>query len=275
MTGDPLSGGRIDLVTNEVGMAFGRPFCRDGSGVIYFMSNRGSIYKMAPGSLPERISDPIDQLLLTINFDQYLVCSAWDERSYGAHFWISPVIQGPTSHYFFDAHSGAWWQDQYQNSHNPFAALEWEDGDPNQRYVLIGGNDGYIRRLDVLAGDDDGVGITSNCLFGPIKDKNGAGMYVSDVQCDLDTASVGPVVGGPVINWSLLTGSNAQAAINGQVNGSGSFSAGRNRSQALRTFGHALFLNLVGLGVPGASWSLEYIRARLAIPEGKARERIF
>lgn len=269
MTGDPLSGGRIDLVTNEIGMAFGRPFCRDGSGVIYFMSNRGSIYRFAPGGLPEQISDPINQLVLGIDFDKNIVCSAWDERSYGAHFWISPVAAGPALHYFFDAHSGAFWQDQYQNTHNPFAAVSWEDGDPNQRFILIGCNDGVIRKLDINAKDDDGIAIQSSCAFGPIKDKDGQKLYISDLQCDLDLTS-------DAVTWKILSSRDAQSALSaGQVLGSGTFFAGRSRSQAVRAAGHAHYITLGSLGVPSSSFALEYLRCRLAVPQGKAPQRIW
>ena len=61
MRGDPMDGGQIDLLTDSVGMAWGRPWCRDPYGVIYFFGSRGGVYQLDPsGRAPTRISQAID-----------------------------------------------------------------------------------------------------------------------------------------------------------------------------------------------------------------------
>src|SRR5581483_8833081 len=50
MTGDPMAGGRIDLVSDGTGMAWGNAWCKAPDGTVYFMGSRGRVYQMAPGS---------------------------------------------------------------------------------------------------------------------------------------------------------------------------------------------------------------------------------
>ena len=57
MTGDPMSGGQLDLVTEQTGMGWGRPYTKDPNGILYFYGSRGSVYRWVPGQpVPERIS---------------------------------------------------------------------------------------------------------------------------------------------------------------------------------------------------------------------------
>ena len=271
LTGDPAAGGRIDLVSDSVGMAFGRPWCRDGSGVVYFLSSRGSVYRYVPGGLPERISDPVAELLLTANLGTNLCRMAWDERQRGFHVWFTPTQGTAVSlHYFYDAVNGAWWQDQYANaSHNPLAVCQFQADDPTQRQVLLGGRDGFIRFLDPTAADDDGTAINS-FVFLPVDGPGDqSALTVADLQCDLDSSS-------GTINYAVQGASKAQDALNTPtVTQTGSFSQGRNRSQPVRVFGQACWVKLASLNQAGNTWALEWLAVRLRVAKGSARQRIF
>jgi hypothetical protein len=274
ITGDPMSGGRIDLVTDQVGMAWGQPWCRDGMGVIYFVSSNGTVYSMVPGGLPTRISDPISELLVAFTGDNTIVRLCWDERNYG--FWLVYCIlrgyPGPstTASYFYDTRNQAWWQDQIAINCLPGAMRTLSGDDPTSRAVYIVGQDGFVRFVNQLAVDDDGNIITSFVLYGPIQDPAGQNLTIADIQCDLDSASSG-------VTYHVITGNSAQNAYsNYQGNAfsfSGTFSAGRNRSQPVRSSGHAQYIEIIS--TTDTRWEIEYLRARVRQPEGKARQRIF
>src|SRR4030095_9145280 len=80
MNGDPLGGGQIDLVTDAIGVAWGKAWCKDPYGAIYFMSNRTGIYRMVPGQQPLRISQQIEQYLLDLDMGTNVVTLIWDDR---------------------------------------------------------------------------------------------------------------------------------------------------------------------------------------------------
>ncbi len=94
MSGDPMDSGAIDLISDTVGMAFGRPYCMDGQGNIYFFSNRGGVYTLAGGGgKPTPISlDLIGPEIDKINLNTTSVRMVWDEESFGFHLFLTPYV---------------------------------------------------------------------------------------------------------------------------------------------------------------------------------------
>ena len=82
MNGDPMAGGRIDLVTDTIGMAWGRPYCKDPTGAIWFFGSRGGVYRMALGSQPERVRQAIEERLAEVNVATTIVRMVWDDLFY-------------------------------------------------------------------------------------------------------------------------------------------------------------------------------------------------
>ncbi len=222
---DPMAGGRFDLVTTQVGIAYGKAWCRDASGTLFFMSSRGSLYKYAPGALPERVSQPITELIEgTIDFSNTLVSLAWNEREHGFYVFISPTAGGVTYNFFYDAFLQGWWKDVYATSTmQPFVINELLGFTAAERVVLLGSQDGYVRYIDPSANTDDGVAIASEVYVGPIKGKDGQPGIITDLQCVLG-ASSGNVA------WRLYAGDSAQTALSTSTDSTGTFVAGRNRS---------------------------------------------
>jgi hypothetical protein len=270
MTGDPMAGGRIDLVSDGIGMAYGQPYCRDGSGILYFLSSKASIYRFAPGSLPELISDPIsDDLVTGINFSNAIVRMAWDERQQMFYVFISPLAGGATLNFCYSIEHKAWWPFSFSTTqHQPFAVHALQGFTAADKCILLGGQDGYIRFLDPTAQDDDGTQINSYVFLGPLKGKNGQPAYVTDLQCVLGTTSGN-------VGWSLYGAESAQRALTHASGWSGTFVAGRSRSQSVRAFAHDHYIKLASMLTDGVNrtWQLEDLRVRVKVPEGKTRQR--
>jgi hypothetical protein len=102
--------------------------------------------------------------------------------------------------------------------------------------------------------------------MGPIKDKLGSGMTLADLQCALAS-------GSGDVDYSIHAGETAQAALVAAARASGTFTAGRNRSKAVRVFGHSLFVKLSSSSL--TRWALEYTRIRVRESEGRLRQRAF
>lgn len=269
MTGDPQAGGRIDLVSDTIGMAFGRPWCRDPSGIIYFFGSRGGVYRMAPGTLPERLTrDRIEERLANVNLATSLVRMVWNDREQGCHLFITPLAGGSTTHYFYDVRQDAWWPDVFANDdHNPLAVHVFDGSDPNDRALLLGGQDGFIRKWDLAAKGDDGTAIESSVYVGPLMLKDGSRMVMTELQGTLDADS-------DDVTYGVYGGNAAQEAFD-SANAivSGTWSASRNLSQRQRAQGHALFIKLSASTLDEA-WALEWIKTHL-YSTSRQRQRWF
>ena len=65
------------------------------------------------------------------------------------------------THWFFGVEGQGFWKDTHTDDHSPTAVLNFQTEIMEQRHMLIGGRDGYVRRYDRLSDDDDGESITS------------------------------------------------------------------------------------------------------------------
>lgn len=95
IAGDPqASSGRIDLISDTIGMAFGRPWCRDSAGNVYFFSSLGHVYVIPGGTgRPQPLTNnSIAPLLIDTNLNTVLVRMVWDEVQQGLYLFITPFV---------------------------------------------------------------------------------------------------------------------------------------------------------------------------------------
>lgn len=95
MSGDPQAGGRLDLLSDKVGISFGRPWCRDDEGNLYFFSTRAHLYKMpvGGGALQDLTQDSVAPLKETTNLNYRLPRLVWDREQGGIHLFLTPIAQ--------------------------------------------------------------------------------------------------------------------------------------------------------------------------------------
>lgn len=91
------SSGELRQVSDTVGMAFGRAWCRDPEGRVYFLSSQGGIYSMVPGQLPVEISGEIRRRLEQIDLEYFTVRLAWNQSDNGLHVFFVPVDVVPSA----------------------------------------------------------------------------------------------------------------------------------------------------------------------------------
>jgi hypothetical protein len=162
LVGDPAAGGRLELVSDITGMAFGRPWCKDPNGVLYFVGSRGGMFRWLPGAKPERISaTKIERQLQDIDFASYYVRLVWNYQDDGIHIFQCPFEDGGTqvSHWFWEQGSDAFTKDLFGTSSvtniQPCSVMVVDGDDVDDRVLLIGGEDGQVRRWDPDARSDD------------------------------------------------------------------------------------------------------------------------
>lgn len=269
LTGDPLLGGQIDLVTDVTGMAFGRPWCKDPRGNIFFFGSRGGVYVMPPtGGAPEKITESsIDRRMSDVDLGTYRIELVWNERQEGLHVLQTPYGSGGSAvrHWFWDRKRNAWWEDEFGDTTvQPTAALVIDGDTVDDRVMLVGGEDGAIRQFDESATDDDGFGIEARVLFGPIVPKQGEGKEVrfSHLAVTLASEQDGAIV---------QTYISDTADDKGTAFSQDDMSPGRNPYLTRKVKGGYYWVQLLNAN-PHERWAFEGMSVR-AYPAGRRRDR--
>lgn len=262
MRGDPRAGGEIVMRTNAIGMAWGQAWCQDPMGTIYFLSNRTGAYRYIPGQQPERITGPIENLLQTIDTGTYGVRLAWEDRFQAVVMFVTPLVApGPTTHYAFEPRTGAWWPMKFKDSGmDPLCCCVSDGNDPNDRLLLLGCQDGYVRVLDPDAEDDDGQPIESEVWIGPLLTSYYDEVFVQELQGVL-------AEGSGTVTWAVHIGRTAEEALNSVAVKTGTWHELRNLTKGVNRAAHALYVKLTSSEV----WALETIRLKLQ-PRATASE---
>lgn len=263
MRGDPADGGHVDLISDITGIAFGKAWCRDPYGNVYFFGSRPGVWRMAGANQPERISQKIEPLLASIDTGRNIIRLIWNDAQQAVHLFITPDdAPAAATHYVWEYRSNSWWQDTFGNNDlNPLCCVEYDGNLANDRAVLIGCWDGYVRFLNPNAVDDDGTAISSSVLLGPILTQEMDEMLLKDLQWILAENSGD-------ITWSVLSGRTAEEALAAAARASGTASAGRNLNQPIRVADHAIYVKITAT----TRWAMESLRTRFA-GRGKVRRR--
>lgn len=188
LVGDPAAGGRFELVSDVTGMSFGRPWCKDPTGVLYFFGSQGGIYSWVPGSRPERLSlNRIERTLQDIDLSTSYMSLVYNYKDEGIHILQMPFGSGGTllTHWFLELKTESFVEDVFGSSAStnvqPTAAIIVDGDDFDDRMVLFGCEDGYVRKWDRTAYNDDTRtnGTTPNAIdalvtIGPLQGADGS-----------------------------------------------------------------------------------------------------
>lgn len=255
MTGDPAAGGRLDTISDTIGVAWGRPFCKDPAGQLYFFSSQGGVYLMAPGAYPIQLSQKIKKRLQQVDVQNSHIRLAWDLDRQGMAVFITPDNGDETTNYFWEERTGAWQPDFYaERGFNP-RSVHVLDGDiAGDRTVLLGCTDGYMRALDNSATDDDGEDIDSYVVIGPMMTKELSIITIKSLQATLGANS------GDV-RFDIYAGTSAEAAFASSpiLSHGGTWKAGRNNVSPISLSAHAFYIKISS----SDPWSMEVIQAAI------------
>ena len=264
LQGDPMAGGVRSRVSDTIGVAFGNPWCKDPFGTVYFLSNLMGIYSWVPGQQPQRISQPIEGLLSTINVDSVTCRMIWDDALQGLHVLVTyTAAEQATTHYFWEQRTGAWWQDTFTDTdHDPLCALSHQGNLASDRVALIGSWDGYVRAFSSTATTDDGENISSSVVIGPLMPGGFDDILLKEILPILSTSS------GDV-TYAVHVGQTAEAALASTAVQSGTWSAGRGYAMHARWSGWAIYIKITAT----TAWAMEGVRVKLRAL-GKVRSRM-
>lgn len=266
LRGDPQSDGQFDRVSDTIGMAFGDSWAKDPAGFVYFFGAQGGVFQMAPNGAFQRLSlYRIERQLQDVDLSAYDIRLAWNYQDEGLHVFQTKKGVDATlvAAWFWDKKNDCWSRDTWALSTVQPSCVFVHDGDaPGDRHVLIGCEDGYVRKLDREAQSDDGQVVGSAVTLGPFQLGGEYEMRISRLAAVLAET-------GEHVDFELSVSDNPETT--GTVVASGSFDPGRNPTVPCRARGSYVWVRLFNYAVE-SRWSLERLAAQMA-PSGRRRVR--
>lgn len=268
MRGDPAAGGLIDNISYQTGIAGPDAYAWDPEGNFYFFG-AGTLWKIGAGVLSiESISrGRLDQTFGNINYETHQVRLVWDTFTHGLHLYFTPISQPSTSpdHYYWDQQTDSFWRDNYPPTMGPTAVHVYDANDPDDRAILIGGFDSYIRYLDSGQSDDDGTAINSYAYFSPIV----AAGDLANIRL-IELTAILSADSDPA-KLSVYAGESAEQAVEATTpRFLRTLRAGRNVSLRQRINGNALVCKIENDSSTARKWALESLMGIIR-PSGKTR----
>lgn len=265
LTGDPRSDGRFDLISDETGVAWGRAWCKDPAGTIYFVGQQGGFYVMSSSGNPlkfsvESLSDRFRDLDTGLNKIQLV----WNDKEEGVHVFITPYSAGSTVHYFWDTRNNAWWPDSFGATDlDPMAVWVYDGDAAGDRVILLGGRDGKIRKWSESTKNDDGTAISSYVVI-PILGDLSSEFRLSNWRAVLASYS-------DTVTFETFGLEQADSQSPGSAVSTTTFTAGRNSNFRDKTRGNVVLAKISNSNSARA-WAMESLACDRE-PAGRARNR--
>jgi hypothetical protein len=260
--GDPsaLGGGQVDRVSESIGIRFGRAWATAPDSRLFFVGTDGDIWWMR--ILGDQITMPVsltggrlDTDLKAINPSAVRYHLEWDIRNRGLRVYVTPIQTVATTHYFWEEPADAWHPLQIPEAMGPISTFAYDGDLPQDRAILLGTRDGYIKRVDYRSATDDGTAISSHVVYPPVRlggQSNRVG--IRRWMPTLGSASHD-------VSFDVRTGNDPESALSASVSATGTWSSGRNSDTRTRAAGNTVSLKLYNTTVD-KRWSVDHIAAQ-------------
>jgi hypothetical protein len=159
MRGDPQRGGSLDALDKKTGIFGPRSWCFDNKRNMWFWGMNG-LYKMGPNWLVENVSDiSIPELVVDEGVDPstHRIEMEYDRKNHGIVITVTLLADGTNSNYFIsltETTTGIF-PETYPLQCGPYSLFFYDATDKDYQDLLVGCKDGYVRKFDPTAKDDD------------------------------------------------------------------------------------------------------------------------
>lgn len=184
MQGNPCAGGRLTLLRTS-GLLASRAWCWDNDGNMYILCEEG-LLRIAKGfaDMDNITKESYPDFINDIAYDPSIhrMTMAYDPKGKGIIISRVLITDGTNSCWFYDMRTGGLFPEQYPEEGSFFSLWNFEADDPTDRGLLIGSQDGFIRKWDRTSKSDDAgaageEAINSYIGFGPMPTANGVRRY--------------------------------------------------------------------------------------------------
>ena len=275
LTGDPAEGGSINELDLTTGMYGANSWCWDGEGSLYFWGTNG-IYKTSIPGKPTCISEI--RLPSLINDEAaspstHRVTMAYDRIRSGILICITKLSNGSNSNYWLDLRTNGFFPEVYPDECGVYSSFYYAASDTTYRDLLLGCKDGYIRKFDSTAKDDDkgdtDQAIDSYMKLGPLPMSSDP--FLTGKLERLSIISAGGATGGGQsdsddLTYKVFVSDCAEEIIeklsaDDSPNISGTIAApGRRKGSAIRQKVRGTYMGLkIGNSTASETWALEQL----------------
>lgn len=169
MHGDPRAGGRIDSLARGGGIIGPWAYAHDPEGNLYYLGRTSLMVIAAGGGVPQNISrGRLARFLSRIDFSVYRVHMAWSVPNNGLWIFFTPASSAATTHLYWDRTTDSFYPQQLPAAHGPTCVRSLIGEVYEDRQLLLGCFDGFVRTFQPNWTTDDGTAINSYAKFGPI-----------------------------------------------------------------------------------------------------------
>lgn len=166
LDGDPAFGGTLDEKADYTGIYGARSWCKDAQYNLYFFGSNG-IYIMSGGrSMPKNISDlhlPNLYSDWSPNQSTKRIVLTYDPDRNGVLTSITTLADGTNLNYFYDLKTEGFYPETYPTACGIFSSYYYEATNSTYKGLLLGTNDGYLRKFLNSAKNDD-VGASDTAI---------------------------------------------------------------------------------------------------------------
>ena len=158
--GDPAAGGSRDALSETIGIYGANSWCLDKERNLYFWGT-GGLYKMERDmgpitniseiSLPELIGDE------DADPTTHRITLAYDRKRFGIVVCVTKLSDGTNSNYWISLGTKTMglFPESFPEECGVYSLFYYDANDKSYRDLLVGCRDGYIRKFDTAAKDDD------------------------------------------------------------------------------------------------------------------------
>jgi len=255
LRGDPAYGGSLDVLSHTIGIIGRDAWCNGPSGEIIFLSLDG-LYILPPGGdmFPISISrEVLPQEFLNLNPDTLDASLEYDVQGRGVHIYLTSDASAGRSHWWFNWETKTFWPWLLDENYEPTATCTLQATVIEDSGVILGGRDGYLRRLSELSERDCGTAFSSYVLIGPV------GLAQDGYTGTIVSMEAVIAEESGDVTWAVRPALTFEAAATADASVTGTWVAGLNAPVYAPGRGQAMTLKITG--GTGRRWALENIVA--------------
>lgn len=270
MRADPAKGGFFTTLSDTTGIFSDTSYCWDDKGNLYFVGNDG-IYALSANAIieglpPENLTkDRVPKLISNLGLNRRTdrIAMEYDKDRYGVSISVTQRDGKWSAIIWLDLRYGGVFVEEYQEAHLPTSAFYFNSRVKSERGLIMGCNDGYIRKWDESQKSDDGSNaIESEVLIGPIVGED------MRTKMDMSELSITTGINTDSVTVSIYTGDTAQKMIkNVEDDESPVVSKTFTRDKLLPSIRQNILAGAIGIKLSNttaaSSWNIEKIDAKI------------
>lgn len=165
IVGNPSAGGEMAEIDLAHGLWGADSWCFDNQGFLYFISANDGLCKMnLVLSTTTAVSVlPLPKFLDGLSPTTHRMCLGFDSERQGIVITITTLLTGVCTAYFYSLKTEGFFPFSTPNECGVYSMVNYLANNPDDRGLLFGCRDGYIRKFDPTAKSDN-VGATTQAI---------------------------------------------------------------------------------------------------------------